>query len=362
MSELSNNYRQRLTRMNGEAKPSAVTVATTRRSVGARSSSTNADYKQMRSDITGTAAVSTRSDAAALQNDLAQRYNLQCAVRPSQKVGKHPTHFLICTNYFFLLEILAVVASLHIIQKKKAPPRENLHSSSSGTNRSTTNSSSRSSNRSNSSSRSSSSSSSSSSGEAKLVSSSRLPPRHCDSCQALNPPDTSVCNSCGFFLAGSYQVPSTMAQSRGLITAPIPAREALKAYEWDSIEKGVASRQDAYCPICMEGFNRGYEVLLSCSHMYHRTCLQSFEKFMKSAERSCPICRTTNYQKKITVRHLKQNMYICCVRQLQFDFDFLSFFLSFFILACRNNCIRAGLRHCYSEKLARLLVSLPVLQ
>ena len=92
-----------------------------------------------------------------------------------------------------------------------------------------------------------------------------------------------------------------MAQSRGLVAAAAPAVEALQAFEWASIERGAAGRLDAYCPICMEGFNRGYEVLLSCSHMYHRSCLQSFEKFMKTAERSCPICRTTNYQKKITV-------------------------------------------------------------
>lgn len=127
------------------------------------------------------------------------------------------------------------------------------------------------------------------------------PPRQCDSCDAVNPYNTSVCETCGYFLSGAQQVPLTMAQSRGLVAIPTPAIEPLKDYEWDSIEKGVAGRQDAYCPICMEGFNRGFEVLLSCSHMYHRSCLQSFEKFMKTAERACPICRTSNYQKKITV-------------------------------------------------------------
>ena len=127
------------------------------------------------------------------------------------------------------------------------------------------------------------------------------PPRQCASCQATNPFNSSVCETCGYYMAGTQQIPLTMAQSRGLVAAPAAAPEALKKFEWDSIEKGLASRQDAYCPICMEGFNQGFEVLLSCSHMYHRSCLQSFEKFMKSAERSCPICRTTNYQKKITV-------------------------------------------------------------
>jgi hypothetical protein len=50
----------------------------------------------------------------------------------------------------------------------------------------------------------------------------------------------------------------------------------------------------------MEGFKQGHEVLLSCSHIFHRTCLRSFENFMKDNELTCPICRTRNYQKKIT--------------------------------------------------------------
>lgn len=50
----------------------------------------------------------------------------------------------------------------------------------------------------------------------------------------------------------------------------------------------------------MEGFKDGREVLLSCSHMFHRHCLSSFEIFMKSEERSCPVCRAIRYQKKIT--------------------------------------------------------------
>ena len=73
--------------------------------------------------------------------------------------------------------------------------------------------------------------------------------------------------------------------------------------EWASIEAKVSSRleRDACCPICMEGFNQGYEVLLSCSHIFHRNCLDSFESFMgKDEMRSCPICRKPNFQKKIS--------------------------------------------------------------
>jgi hypothetical protein len=73
-------------------------------------------------------------------------------------------------------------------------------------------------------------------------------------------------------------------------------------------------RNDAYCPICMEGFKEGREVLLSCSHMFHPLCLSSFEKFMKRDERSCPVCRGVNYQKKITRQGSKAFEVICCMK------------------------------------------------
>lgn len=119
---MSDVYRQRLARMaggGGDSKSSSAPASTTRRtrpmprgettiarptgdaSVLASSrgpsypSSTTSsyhvplEYKQMRSDMTSFASsptVSARSDAAALQNDLAQRFNLSNAVRPTQKV------------------------------------------------------------------------------------------------------------------------------------------------------------------------------------------------------------------------------------------------------------------------------------
>ena len=64
----------------------------------------------------------------------------------------------------------------------------------------------------------------------------------------------------------------------------------------------------------MEGFNGGREVLLSCSHMFHRHCLTSFEKFMRAEERCCPVCRGTKYQKKITRQGSKAFEIICCTK------------------------------------------------
>ena len=60
------------------------------------------------------------------------------------------------------------------------------------------------------------------------------------------------------------------------------------------------------CPICMmsleeTGHNsplRRTVALLSCSHVYHSTCLQTFEEFALSDRRQCPVCRS-GYQRKI---------------------------------------------------------------
>jgi hypothetical protein len=129
----------------------------------------------------------------------------------------------------------------------------------------------------------------------------------CMSCLAVNlrvTKDDSTCYECGFFLDGPQRpAPPSLAQRRGLVQ-PTPQMDApVLRHEWDSIEAKLSSRllRDASCPICMEGFNQGSEVLLSCSHIFHRRCLESFESFMGKGEvRSCPLCRKPNYQKKIT--------------------------------------------------------------
>ena len=129
----------------------------------------------------------------------------------------------------------------------------------------------------------------------------------CMSCFAVNlqvTKDDSICYECGFFLDGPQRpAPPTLAQRRGLV-APAPQMDKpVLRREWISIETKLSSRllRDSSCPICMEGFNQGYEVLLSCSHIFHRSCLESFENFMGKGEmRSCPLCRKPNYQKKIT--------------------------------------------------------------
>jgi hypothetical protein len=124
----------------------------------------------------------------------------------------------------------------------------------------------------------------------------------CMSCRAGNLSTETVCGECGFFLEGPMRPAApTLAQRRGLGQAPAQMDAPIVRSEWEVIEARLVNRKDATCPICMEGFNQGYEVLLSCSHIFHRSCLESFEAFMGSREtRTCPICRKNNYQKKIT--------------------------------------------------------------
>ena len=103
------------------------------------------------------------------------------------------------------------------------------------------------------------------------------PKRQCGSCGNRVESAVSVCEYCGYFLSGVRQAPQSLAQRRGLAAAPVE-QETLTSDDWHSVESKLDSRGDAFCPICMEGFNKGHEVLLSCSHMFHR-----LDKFIHSS-------------------------------------------------------------------------------
>lgn len=111
----------------------------------------------------------------------------------------------------------------------------------------------------------------------------------CECCGSVNNSADTICSSCGYYFNSITAAPETFAQRRGLV--PIaPVQAALTPFDWNLIENS-RSDPDACCPICMEGFRQGHEVLLSCSHIFHRSCLRSFENFIGTGELSCPICR-----------------------------------------------------------------------
>ena len=105
----------------------------------------------------------------------------------------------------------------------------------------------------------------------------------------------------------------TLAQRIGLVAAPPPR---LTAAEWQCVHMASRGRGDtlAQCPICRGDFGTDAQrqVLLSCSHVFHRTCLASYERF--SGQRCCPMCRVVHYH-KLAIDDSQAEHYSKCVRR-----------------------------------------------
>lgn len=85
--------------------------------------------------------------------------------------------------------------------------------------------------------------------------------------------------------------PSTLAQVRGLVPAP-PAR--LTDSEWAGVEASAAARACADCPICREPFHPGaQQVILDCSHVFHRQCIAAFMRHQRLQVRVLPLCSSS---------------------------------------------------------------------
>lgn len=105
--------------------------------------------------------------------------------------------------------------------------------------------------------------------------------------------------------------PLTLAQKLGLVEAP---ELLLTDKEWKEAKEKSNARQDSCqpCVICKEDFGLQQQVLLSCSHVFHRTCLEAFEKF--SGRKSCPMCRKEQYQRRIIHEGAKEYRVKCATR------------------------------------------------
>ncbi|XP_074222764.1 RING finger protein 32 isoform X6 [Camelus bactrianus] len=86
------------------------------------------------------------------------------------------------------------------------------------------------------------------------------------------------------------------AQKLGLFAPPPPP---LSSEEWETVKQRSVLQGDSTqpCPICKEEFELRPQVLLSCSHVFHRACLQAFEKF--TSKKTCPLCRRSQYQTRV---------------------------------------------------------------
>ncbi|KAK2886566.1 RING finger protein 32 [Channa argus] len=90
--------------------------------------------------------------------------------------------------------------------------------------------------------------------------------------------------------------PLTLAQKLGLVASPA---ERLTEEEWSQVKaRSVHQGESAQpCAICREEFRMQHQVLLSCSHVFHKACLQAFERF--SGRKCCPICRREQYETRV---------------------------------------------------------------
>ncbi|XP_057289444.1 RING finger protein 32-like [Hydractinia symbiolongicarpus] len=90
----------------------------------------------------------------------------------------------------------------------------------------------------------------------------------------------------------------TLAEKLGIVECE--ENPCLNEEQWAILKKKSNSRGDSSqpCAICKDNYNQfRQQILLSCSHVFHRQCIASFEKY--SGKAICPICRRTNYEKRV---------------------------------------------------------------
>ncbi|XP_076455589.1 RING finger protein 32-like [Babylonia areolata] len=105
--------------------------------------------------------------------------------------------------------------------------------------------------------------------------------------------------------------PLTLAQKLGLVEAPM---QHLSENEWGSVKAKSNARDDSKepCVICKEDFGLQQQVLLSCSHVFHRACLQAFERY--TGRKTCPMCRREQYQTRVIHEGAKLHRQKCATR------------------------------------------------
>ncbi|KAH0627594.1 hypothetical protein JD844_003511 [Phrynosoma platyrhinos] len=88
----------------------------------------------------------------------------------------------------------------------------------------------------------------------------------------------------------------SIAQKFGLVEPPAMP---LTVEEWEQVKQRSIKQGDSIqpCAICREEFALQPQVLLSCSHVFHRACLKAFERF--AGKKTCPMCRRIQYQTRV---------------------------------------------------------------
>ncbi|TYZ67124.1 hypothetical protein PybrP1_000780, partial [[Pythium] brassicae (nom. inval.)] len=119
-----------------------------------------------------------------------------------------------------------------------------------------------------------------------------------------------VCEACTF---ENEELPSHLQRQLGAMACPPPM---LTRDDWDRCEKQAEERGDLAhpCSICRESFGVKEQVILSCSHMFHLDCIASFERFLRTNQRVCPLCRKQEYQKRGTAKASAHHRQLCAKR------------------------------------------------
>ena len=101
------------------------------------------------------------------------------------------------------------------------------------------------------------------------------------------------------FVIGNHKQESlTLAERYGLVEHQ--ESNKLSEKEWQEIKSlsNLRNSSSEPCTICKDFYNQfSHQVLLSCSHVFHRQCIFSFEKF--SGKKQCPLCRCVDYEKRV---------------------------------------------------------------
>ncbi|XP_068437572.1 RING finger protein 32 isoform X2 [Clinocottus analis] len=113
------------------------------------------------------------------------------------------------------------------------------------------------------------------------------------------------------YVLDSAPPPLTLAQKLGLVACPAGR---LTEDEWARVKARSVQQGDSAqpCAICREEFCLQPQVLLSCSHVFHRACLQAFERF--SGRRCCPMCRKELYEARVIYDAARLFRHQCATR------------------------------------------------
>jgi hypothetical protein len=122
--------------------------------------------------------------------------------------------------------------------------------------------------------------------------------------------DNALAVSRSFFHNDSAPVAAVELPAGGCCTVSVFGGVKWKGVDWDRIWRQAQAHGAQDCPICMMEIDvhdaQRESVLTSCSHLFHRTCLESFEEFGKNKHElaadaglhidKCPMCRSQYFK------------------------------------------------------------------